>query len=228
MGAARPRSCAWLMVLCTSLLLIDACSSSPESPKGARAQRPGTLQGDLRTTAAIHDRGVASPLGRLTLVRKGTSLCAIRFTAVHLGQAADAPSGSPGDEVPSAEYDWYFQQNVSSGFSRDSVRSGHASLSEKQNVGIGRLSFQRGSRTVRCGSIGLGWGYPTWLSLIVVTDEGMRWNGVEIAPTAWKDIHEVNLSEPGLRWYRHDDSAPPQSAARKPLEIPVTDLPGSR
>lgn len=44
-----------------------------------------------------------------------------------------------------------------------------------------------------------------------------RDEGVEIAPTRWSNINEININDPTINWYRYDK-------ARKIIEIPVEDL----
>jgi len=204
------------------LLLSEACSSNPPSKAQAAPAEPR----DPYTTAAIHSRGIASPVGRLALLRKGTAVCAVRFTSFQRERDASAPLPSQfGEEVMSAEYDWYLLPNKNHGFTERAVKSGHEVLTLKQNTGIGRFSFRRGTRVVRCGSMELGWGYPNWLSLVVVSDDKLRWNGIEIAPTAWQHIGQVNVADPSLRWYRHDEAQPD---APPLTEVPATDLPGGK
>jgi hypothetical protein len=42
-------------------------------------------------------------------------------------------------------------------------------------------------------------------------------HGIELAPTRWSAINEVNVSDPRLRWFRYDEK-------RKETYIPREDL----
>jgi hypothetical protein len=202
-----------------TVLIIAACSSYPPADEKPMFEGMCKLRRDPYSTALIHSRAIAAPVGKFALLRKDASMCAVRITSFHCAHGA----------IPFAEYDWHFLSREDGNFTSAEVQSGHAILSLRQNVGIGRFSFQRGSPNIRCGSIVVGWGYPSSLSLIVVNNDGMHWNGIEIAPTAWSDITQVDTRNPKLKWYRHPGGGMLQAEEAQPLvEVPAMSLPGAQ
>ena len=78
---------------------------------------------------------------------------------------------------------------------RLSVSSG--AVASLGSVGVHPLVVERGTQTISAGAAKLWYGYPTCLTL---TDD------LEVAPTPWRTIEEVNLRDKRLRWYRLDPS----------------------
>ncbi len=161
--------------------------------------------------------GASAPLGRFLLIRKNKAVCAVRFTKAQRGHdAKPATMFNSGEESFSAEYDWYFQGDGSGDFTQPGVLSGHERLARNPLKGIGRLAFQTGKIYVKCGTLdNLLWLYPTWVSFY---GGGRRGDyGIELSPTKWEGIQEVNVHDPHLKWFRYDEN-------RKPVEIPLDDL----
>lgn len=154
---------------------------------------------------------VGAPLGRFLLVRKDKdkAVCAVRFTkAQHGHDEKPATTFNSGDESFSAEYDWYFQGDGSGDFSQPNVMSGHGRLARNPLKGIGRLAFQTGQGRVTCGTFGR----LLWLPAgRIGFFEGSRRGdyGIELAPTKWVEIKEVNVLDPRLKWYRYDENRDP-------------------
>ncbi len=172
--------------------------------------------------AEIYAMGVGPPLGRLLLMRRGTDLCAVRFTEFHRGQDGTPPSlFHSGDEEFYAKYHWYYPENEVGSFTGDEVDSGHRELDRQPLVGLmfGRLGFQLGTTKVNCGPFHTNWYYPTMVSFDVIVEEGSIDSGIELAPTKWSTLSEINLKDPALIWYGYNEKQPN-------IFIPLEDLPG--
>lgn len=170
-----------------------------------------------RSNATLTRTEASAPLGRFLLIRKDKRVCAVRFTKAQRGH--DAKPGTTfnsGEESFSAEYDWYFQEDGSGDFTQPGLLSGHEQLARKPLKGIGRLAFQTGQIYVECGAFDkLFWRYPTWVSFYGKSRRGDY--GIELAPTKWTEIKEVNVHDPRLKWYRYDEN-------RKPVDISLDNL----
>ncbi len=83
--------------------------------------------------------------------------------------------------------------------------SGHGELRRGAFVGLMflNLAIQLGTHDVECDSLTPDWIYPTGVSFLV----GTRFNlDLELAPTQWTDLSEINLQDPKLIWYRLNES----------------------
>jgi hypothetical protein len=143
-------------------------------------------------------------------MRRGSDLCAIRFTKFHRGE--DVPGGffTLGGPTFYAEYDWF-------DLTEPAVRSGQGKLSDKPGYGIPLLfPMFTGSHWVKCRSFAPLWSYPTQVRFVERNDA--RDYGIELAPTNWREISEINLADPRLQWYRYDEN-------RKPVLISSEYLP---
>lgn len=171
-----------------------------------------------RTHAAISYWGASAPLGRFLLIRNGNDFCAVRFTDFHRGgDAKPEARWTGGEESLYAEYDWYYQGDGSGDFTKPTVQSGHWKLSQKAAVGLFHpLVWPRGVTIVRCGPFRLGWIYPNNVGFHT-TNRKEDDRGNELAPTKWREIVEVNVRDPRLRWYRFDEK-------RQDIDIPIEQL----
>jgi hypothetical protein len=193
----------WTALILSSFVLEAAMGAEP-------------LEEVAKTHARIDWHQIGAPLGRLLLIRKGASTCAVRFSEFHRGNNAKSPTVfNSGHESHHAEYDWYWQADGSGDFRRPNVQSGHGKLIQKPLQGIGRIAFQTGRVYVRCGPFKLLWHYPVSVSF---DDKGGCENDItELAPTKWKETREVDIGDSSIRWYRCDED-------RKSLLIPLDAL----
>lgn len=170
-----------------------------------------------RSNATLTRTEVSAPLGRFLLLRKDKMVCAVRFTKAQRGHdAKPATTFNSGEENFSAEYDWYSQGDGSGDFTLPGVLSGHESVARRPLKGIGRLAFQTGQIYVECGTFDkLFWRYPTWVSFYGKSRRGDY--GIELAPTKWAEIKEMDVHDPCLKWYRYDEN-------RESVDIPLDDL----
>lgn len=157
---------------------------------------------------------IVMPLGRMLLVRKNSEYCAIKFTKFWSENTTEVGSifvASGSDEY--ATYESYFQGDKTGDFSKKNVQFKKEKLSFPKPRGIGRLAFSFGNKEIKCGSIKLFWGGKGSVSFY---GEGQKQGdyGIELAPTKWTDISEVNVFDPRLKWYRYDEK-------RERINIPI-------
>jgi hypothetical protein len=167
----------------------------------------------LRTHALVTWYDVGAPLGRFLLLRKDSSLCAIRFTEFHRGNDAKSPTVfSSGEESLDAKYECFCQSDRGGGFGGATL----GRVDKRASWGIGRFAFSSGDTNIRCGGFKLPWMYPTRVSFHI---DGTKLGdqGIELAPTRWSAINEVNVTDAKLRWFRYDEN-------RKVTYIPIGDL----
>lgn len=169
-----------------------------------------------RTKVIIGKVSVSIPIGRFLLIRKGSNYCAVRFTRFH--REPNKPTlWSPGDDSEYAEYDWYYQRDGSGDFTKPNIESGHRELSRKPAIGLFHpLVWPRGDPFIKCGLFRLEWFYPTHVGFHM-TNRKEDDVGNELAPTKWRDISEVNVHDPRLKWYRFDEK-------REGVDIPIDQL----
>lgn len=180
------------------LLFALAAVSSTAAPGDSSAPESGAGE-----TVTITWDGVRGPTGRLLLIRKEHAMCAVRFTtAQRYHDQKPVTTFNSGEESTSAEYDWWFQDDGSGDFMRANVTAGHEKLHRGPLKGIGRLAFQTGSTYVKCGPFKLTWFYP---SAVDFWGSGLKGDyGIELAPTPWRALSEIDLGDPRLRWIRYD------------------------
>jgi len=154
----------------------------------------------------IGPNSVAVPLGKILLVRKGADYCVIKFTKFWTENKSEISTlfvASGSDEY--AMYESYYQGDKTGDFSKKNVQFKKAKLSSPKPRGIGRLAFSFGDREIKCGNIKLEWFSS---SSLFFYGEGQKEGdyGIELAPTKWTDISEVNVFDPRIKWYRYDDN----------------------
>jgi hypothetical protein len=177
------------------------------------------VEGKALSNAEIYATAVGAPLGYILLMRKDGDTCAIRFTEFHRGNDSKPQTRfRTNEETLYAEYDWHSLGDKNRNQAKRNAMSGHESLIYKPIVGYGHLRIQRGKVTVKCGALEATWAYPVSVSLLKPNGT-YESNGIEVAPTQWAHVGDVNLSSPELVWYQY-------SEARELAYIPLEDLPG--
>jgi hypothetical protein len=158
------------------------------------------VEGEAYAVGMEHPQYAVSPVGRWALLRKGTSVCALRFVQFHHERSKDNLPPSRFRDSFFAEYDWYYQGDGSGDFNKPNVESGHGQASRKPNL----WRFERGTKYVNCGPLKAEWNYPNSISLVIrdhtraYVPESDKSNDIEIALTGWKDITKVNAHDPRL------------------------------
>jgi hypothetical protein len=141
---------------------------------------------------------VRTPAGYFLLIRKDNTACAIRFTDFNISHL-----GAISKEV--AEYDYFGQTDGSSNFKKSNLNIGHGKLKQTD---LGHSTpwippAQNDINTIKCGALTLRWfglvGVSFYEGAATTPDEG-----IELAPTKWSDINEIDFGDPKLTWYRYD------------------------
>lgn len=165
----------------------------------------------------IGKTGIAMPLEKILLARKNSEYCAIKFTKFWSENTSEVGSifvASGSDEY--ANYELYYQRDKTGNFSNKNVQFKKDVLSFPKPRGIGRLAFSFGRRDIECGNITLQWSGEGSVHFYK-RGQDMGDYGVELSPTKWTDISQVNVFDPRLTWYRYDEN-------RKRVNIPIDKL----
>lgn len=161
--------------------------------------------------------GMVMPLGNILLVRKNSEYCAVKFTKFWLEKTSEVstPFVAAGSDKY-ALYESYYQGDGSGDFSKKNAQFKKEKLSFPKPRGIGRLAFSFSKKEIICDAIKLEWFGKGGAYFY---GEGQKEGdyGIELAPTKWTDISQVNVFDQRLKWYRYDEN-------RKDLNIPVDKL----
>jgi hypothetical protein len=202
-----------------SFISIIAVASAFASDRGKLiSKKEENVERDAFSHAEIDPTLVASPLNRFLLVRKGNNACAVRFTKFWRdNDEKKSTVFSSGQENVYAEYESYHQGDGSFDFAKNNVKHTYGKLHDGPSYGIGRLAFKLGlSYRIQCGSFSLFWMYPARLEFIGY--DGLWDKEVELAPTKWQSIQEVNFNYSKLLWSRYSDD-------REKRYIPLDEIP---
>lgn len=160
---------------------------------------------------------IVVPIGRILLVRKDSAYCAIKFVKLwsdNLSENSTIFVASGSDEY--AICDLYYQGDNSGDFSKNNVEYKKEELSFSKPRGIGRLAFSFGNNEIKCGSIVLLWSGKGAVHFYGGSQKQGDY-GIELAPTKWVDISQVNVFDPKLKWLKYDEN-------RKRVNIPIDNL----
>lgn len=165
----------------------------------------------------IAEVGIVMPLGNILLIRKGSEYCAIKFTKFWFENTSEISTlfiAAGSDEY--ALYELYCQMDVSGDISKKNIQVKKEKLSFPKPRGLGRLAFSFSKTEIKCGSIRLKW---FGKGGVYFYGDGQKQGdyGIELAPTKWTDISQVNVFDPRLKWYRYDEK-------RQRVNIPVDKL----
>jgi hypothetical protein len=179
-------------------------------PQGLRGEMVASNK-DLTPTRTgdivIAANAVRVPAGSILLIRKNDEYCALKFCKFWTGETQE-------DEY--ATYEIHYQCDKTGNFTGQNAKFKKGELSRPRLRGIGRLSFSIGNTDIQCGSLKLFWSGKGWVYFFNSNQKQGEY-GIELAPTKWSDISEVNVLDPRLRWYRYDES-------RKDVTIPIDRL----
>jgi len=157
----------------------------------------------------IAPNGVIMPPLRILLVRKDTDYCAIRFIKFWTGKDEN-------DRY--ATYESYYQGDKTGDFTNKNAKFTKEELHfPKPSFSLFGHPFAFDIRDdIRCGPIRLWWSGGGSVYFFKSAQRQGDY-GIELAPTKWTDISQVNVSDPRLKWYRYDEK-------RKRMNIPVDQL----
>lgn len=148
-------------------------------------------------TVRIGGHYVEMPPGRILLLRKGGLYGAIKLTRFWSGKTTS-------QEYASYEC-WYRDDgsgSLSTGKEKHEVKEASSVLR-----GAGRLSFNFGNEEIECGVFRLWW----WgKGAVYFFGKGQDFGdyGIEMSPTKWTEIKEVDAFDKRLRWYKYEKSRP--------------------
>ena len=161
------------------------------------------LSNDVR----IGPQGLDMPLGYIFLIRKGSVYGAVKFTRYWKGWIKYSDY---------TKYDCWFQGDGTGDFKKNNVIYQNK-IASSILLGIGRFSFNIGKDEICFGPFKLWWYGPKGTVLFFGVSQDPSDYGIELSPTKWKDIKEINVFDSRLRWYRFNESRPRQ-------DIPVNKL----
>ncbi|OGP60598.1 MAG: hypothetical protein A2162_05445 [Deltaproteobacteria bacterium RBG_13_52_11b] len=170
---------------------------------------------DQNKVSAIEEVRIAGnalvmPMGRIVLVRNGSQYCAVKFTRAWTGKT---------DHDYFARYESYYQGDGTGDFSKPNVQFTEEELAWRRRVGLGKFfSFPAGPENleIKCGPIRLFWSSKGSIYFRSHAKKDADY-GIELAPTTWTEISEVNIFDPRLQWYSYDGK-------RKEVRIPIDRL----
>jgi hypothetical protein len=172
------------------------------------------------------------PLGNILLVRKDTHYCALKFTRYwteidekqkeknvpyEARGGIDAELARERYTKKFAAYEVYYQEDGSADFSRSNVvKSEHIASWLPLKGPFRPFIYQPGNSHVKCGPFRLVWAYKKSVCFIP-SGKGEGDFGLELAPTPWTEISQVNVFDPRVKWYRYDEK-------RERVFIPIDKL----
>jgi hypothetical protein len=189
-----------------NLLLIVALSEGNVMANADKPQLPKANEVQLAPNA------VGMPVGRVLLIRKDSDYCAVRFTHNWTGKT---------EYDQHAEYESYYQGDKTGEFGKSNVKHRKEEIYyTKPSFSIFGHPVRIGAKlNIRCGPIELWWSAGPLLTFVAFnrSDQKQGDYGIELAPTKWSDISEVNVFDSRLKWYRYDEN-------RKRVNIPIDRL----
>jgi hypothetical protein len=177
---------------------------------------PQILRGEMATSdqdtkplksddVGIAPNAIRVPMGIVLLARYKQEYCAIKFTKFWTGK-------TPDDEY--ATYESYYQGNKTGNFADKNVKFKTGKLSRPRLRGIGRLSFSFSHTDIQCGPIKFFWSGRGWVYFFN-SSQNQGDYAIELAPTKWSDIPQIDVFDPRLKWYRYDEN---RQRAKFPVE----------
>lgn len=147
----------------------------------------------------ITPNSIGMPLNRILLVRKDDDYCIVRFTR-NWGKT---------DYDQHVEYESYYQGDKSGNFSNKNVQYRKEEVYYKRPIFFifGHGVAIGAKLNIHCGQIELWWSAGPFLAFVYFNraDQDQKDYGIELAPTPWTDIKEVDLKDPRVKWYRYDE-----------------------
>ena len=205
---AEPRI---LYIAAFVLLLTGSSQAADTGPTMAGGEQPVYLM----------PQGVGVPVGYFLLIRKGNGYCALKLT-----------ESKPGKDKHKwrAEYETYYQGDAADSFGAKPAAFRRKKLTDLDPFYIARmhrctdggcsvLNFEKENRQIDCGEFHLDWSGERNL---IFFDEywPMKRKGrirMEMAPTNWQNISDINVFDDRLKWYQYNDN-------RKETLTPVDNL----
>jgi hypothetical protein len=199
----------FMLILAVTLLPVGILMAQDKSEPPARVKtsekgkdlswrpRPGYV--------GIYISTIAMPYGKFLLIKKDEEYLALKFTDSWLGK---------GGYQLYTSYEYYYQGDGSGAFSKKNVAAGSGEFYDPG----GRMSWgipvvEKGLKDrIKFGKIDCKWVRPT-----KVLYKYGYFTKVELAPTPWSSISEVNINDPRIRWYQ-------KGGVNKNMEVPIDSL----
>jgi len=180
------------------VLVLIFCFLMVPVGKGAEVFYYGDVGPPGPNDVHIGKTAIEMPLGKILLVRRGSDYCAIKFLEIWTGKT---------EQDVYATCESYYQGDKSGDFSKKNLTITKDKLAFPKPRGIGRLAFSFGNRNIHCGPLKLQW---AGRGSVFFYAEGQKQGdyGIELAPTKWTDVSQVNVFDPRLKWYRYDEERP--------------------
>jgi hypothetical protein len=178
-----------LLLLSLFALGFAAAAAAGEDPQVMNQTREhktaasGLAVFDIATVAPA---GVSMPVGRIILARKGPEYCAVRFRNTWVGNERFDYHAS---------YEYFHQGDGSGDFKRRNVKSGDGELFYPREVDWLEIPFTSKIKdSFSCGGMKIRWFYTG----------GVSFGDLELAPTPWMRITDVDAHDARLKWFRKD------------------------
>jgi hypothetical protein len=173
------------------------------------ASKNGEDVGSADQNVIVSPNAIIMPFGKILLIRKDSDYGAVKFIKFWTGKAEDDVY---------ATYESYYQDDKTEDFTNKNVKFTKEELhSPKPSFSLFGHPFAFSIKEeIRCGPFRLWW---SGRGTVYFFSRGQREGnyGLELAPTKWTDISQVNVSDPRLNWYRYDEK-------RRDIKIPVDQL----
>jgi hypothetical protein len=187
------------------LLLFATAVCSAETLTDSYEQKRGVVpygQNDV----LIERCGVGMPLGRILLIHKDRQYCALKFTKFWTEN---------NQTEKYATYESYYQNDGTGNLQNTNVKfsegkASHLPLRRPYHPFL----IQPGYTKVDCGFLRLQWNYKGYVTFFKGYDDDAD-QGIELSPTPWTNISEINVFDPRVKWYRYDESR------IKEIKIPI-------
>jgi hypothetical protein len=157
----------------------------------------------------IGPNGVIMPLGKILLIRKDSDYGAIKFIKFWIGKT---------EYDLYAQYEAYYQDDRTGDFHNKNVKFRQGELhSPKPFFSLFGHPFAFGIKEeIKCGPIRLWW---TGKGAVYFFGRAQRQGdyNIQLGPTKWTDVSQVNVSDVQLKWYRYDEK-------RKRMVFPIDQL----
>ena len=163
----------------------------------------------LSNQVDIGPNGISMPLKKILLVRKGKNYCAVKFTEFSTGE---------NKEDRYASYESYCCDDKTGAFALGNVKTRKEELYfPKARWSIFGHPIAFGTKDeIHCGFVKLWWSGKGSVYFFEKNQPQGDY-GIELAPTKWTDISQVNVFDQRLKWYKYDEG-------RKRENIPVNYL----
>jgi hypothetical protein len=145
----------------------------------------------------IGPNGVIMPLGKILLIRKDSDYGAIKFSKFWTGKTEDDLY---------AKYEAYYQDDKTGDFHNQKIKFSQGELhSPKPIFSLFGHPFAFGIKEeIKCGPIRLWW-TGKGAAYFFGRDQRQGDYGIELAPTPWTEIPQINVFDSRVKWYRYDE-----------------------